>query len=181
MTTEYLGNDMTKYSLDSGKVITLSDVDFDELGTQNKLYIAMREENLRLISDNQYYIDELSEKDKEIYTLERELHELKAEIRDTDNMTVEQFDNIAWKAGLKVVYRRNEYDVASVDLEKKEILIVFGDTGAYVPCTQCKLAEDKEDENLYLILVSGIWQKTTKQMYQNTTLPKKMIVDNTQE
>ncbi len=32
----------------------------------------------------------------------------------------------------------------------------------------------KEDENLYEILVSGIWQKTTKEMFLATFLPKKL-------
>lgn len=31
----------------------------------------------------------------------------------------------------------------------------------------------KKDENIYEILVSGLWQKTTKQMFEDTSLPKK--------
>lgn len=88
---------------------------------------------------------------QEIWELERKIRTLEEKAIKENNMTVEQFDNIELKAGMKVIYRRSEH---------------------------CKLVEDKEDENnknLYLIQVGGIWQKTTKQMYEHTILPKQMI------
>ena len=41
--------------------------------------------------------------------------------------------------------------------------------------TKCELwLEPKESKDIYLIYVSGLWQKTTKQMYEDTYLPKKI-------
>jgi hypothetical protein len=33
----------------------------------------------------------------------------------------------------------------------------------------------QEEKYIYLILVSGLWQKTTKEMFESTTLPKAKI------
>lgn len=84
MTTEYLGNTQTQYSLMSGKEIILTEDELKELMENNPIVQDIEEENKKLISDLQrarsmtrYWNEEANEKDDKLFELEQEKRSLK--------------------------------------------------------------------------------------------------------
>ncbi len=84
MTTNYLGSGNTIYTFDDGKAIELSQEQLKELATQNKFYIAMKEDSLMLIKQNEKLENKLNHRDLRIDDLEEDIELYKKTIYDLE-------------------------------------------------------------------------------------------------
>ena len=146
MTTEYLGNETTKYIFDTGNIITLINTELEELISENNIVTELRKKVAEIEDEAKELSRENSRLESSNYRLNRDKQDLEIEIRKikrdtTDNMTLEQFNTIAWTGGMQVEYLSNIYDVVSVDFEAK-ILWIEGDTEHFpISYSQCKLVD----------------------------------------
>lgn len=93
MTTQHLGSGNTTYTFDDGKAIELSQEQLKELATQNKFYIAMKEDSLMLIKQNEKLEEELHQKSERIQDCEDDIELYKKTIYDLETKLSETRNN----------------------------------------------------------------------------------------
>lgn len=74
MIIEYIANDISKYTLTSGKEIVLSNLELDELCSENEIFNEMKDD-----------IERFESVEEENIRLEDELHDLKIETRELED------------------------------------------------------------------------------------------------
>ncbi len=124
MQKEYIGNETTTYTLNSGKIISLHALELEELLQSCDEYHDLKIENERY--------EDISKEDRiEILLLNSRLNRM----RDIHE-SIERFDNYPFSSNIKVIYKDKEHEVLSVDFEEKLIQLINKD---WVRCESCQI------------------------------------------
>ncbi len=124
MQKEYVGNETTIYTLNSGKTISLHALELEELLQDCDEYNDLKIENER-------YEDR--EKD---YRYDISCLHTKINIISDIQSAINEFNNHPFSANTKVIYKDKEYEVISVDFEEKLIQLKNKN---WIRCESCQI------------------------------------------
>lgn len=128
MQKEYIGNETTIYTLNSGKTISLHALELEELLQSCDEYHDLKIENERYQEQEKDYRYDISC-----------LH-TKINIISDIQRAINEFNNHPFNANTKVIYKDKEHEVLSVDFEEKLIQLINKD---WVRCESCQIIQEE--------------------------------------